>query len=71
MGLGTGEAQCIVYSKRTAKLMNSVELTPDGKTAGLSTGPKNLKDVGDVELGKVQQVKEGRQRFRWNLASSH
>ena len=37
MGAGSGEAQCIVYSKRNAKLMNSVELTPDGKTAGLAT----------------------------------
>ena len=48
--------------------MNSVALTPDGKTAGLEESvPKNLKDVGDVELGKEQQIKEGRQRFRWNL----
>ncbi len=68
MGAGA-DAVCVVYSKRTAKLMNSVELTADGKTAGLAEPvPKNLKEAEqDVEQGRTQKVKTGRQRFRWNL----
>ena len=33
-----GEGVCIVYSKRTARLVNSVELTPDGKMANAMPG---------------------------------
>lgn len=65
-GMENHAAQCIVYSKRTAKLMNSVELTSDGKTAGLPEY-SNLKRAGDVESGMVNKMKTGRQRFRWNL----
>ena len=73
---GGGEGVCIVYSKRTARLVNSVELTPDGKMANAMPGvkdglarknsvmPKNLKQRGDVELGVAPPQKTGRQRFR-------
>ena len=68
MGAGTNSSNveggiCIVYSKRTAKLVNSVALTPDGKSANVASG-SNLRSGGDVELGGVTNQKTGRQRFR-------
>ena len=69
MGSGNSEAMCIVYSKRTSKLMSSVDLSPaDGKSkpSQQPPPPTNLKPGGDIESGGVSsKQKTGRQRLRY------
>ena len=62
---GMHQAQCVVYSKRTAKLMASVKLNQGRGDEAWS----NLKEGGDVEAGKKNSrpAKTGKQRLRWNL----